>query len=60
MKRYLLTFLAVCCSGVVTWAQTPARPDVVIVMTDDHSAAHARAHDNSDIVGGTEISGNEP
>jgi arylsulfatase A-like enzyme len=49
MKRYLLTFLAVCCSGVVTWAQTPARPNVLLVMTDDHSAAHVGAYGNTDI-----------
>jgi hypothetical protein len=33
MKRYVLTFLAVCCSGVVTWAQPQCVPSRAALMT---------------------------
>jgi N-sulfoglucosamine sulfohydrolase len=49
MKRYLLTSFALCCLAALAFAQAPERPNVLFVMSDDHSAAHVGAYGNADV-----------
>jgi arylsulfatase A-like enzyme len=49
MKRHFLLLLLFGCVNTYSLAQPRPRPNVLFVMSDDHSAAHVGAYGNTDI-----------
>lgn len=49
MKKLFLTLVVLLTAVITATGQTSQRPNVLFVMSDDHSAAHVGAYGNADI-----------
>ena len=48
-QHYAFSILWIVVSSALSFAQTAARPNVLLVLSDDHSAAHVGAYGNTDV-----------